>query len=90
MSKTEHFRGCHPDHERDDSPKEEGYQPQDTEACWHCGTPTVRGECGCYECWESADDVPPESVYHCRTCGRWWAWMHPRITTIVFNGPAEG
>jgi len=89
MSETKHFRGCHPEHEHD-SGSRPGYEPQETEACWHCDTPTVRGECGCYECWESADDVPPESVYHCRTCGRWWAWMHPRITTIVFSPPVEG
>lgn len=85
MSTEEHFKGCHPEHEhspRNATPPD----PQEAEECWHCATPTTRG-CDCYECWDSADDVPPDAVYHCSTCGRWWAYMQPRITTIVFNPP---
>jgi hypothetical protein len=89
----EHFPGCHPEDARaPDSPPlgrgVPGYQPQETEACWHCGTPTSHG-CGCSECWENADYVPPSAAYHCRTCGRWWAWMTGlNITTITFGEEA--
>lgn len=88
VSQPEHFKGCHPEDEHDPTKTRQGYVPQETEPCWHCGTPTVRG-CDCYECWEYADDVPPESTYHCPTCRRWWAYMIPRITTIVFPGTPE-
>lgn len=84
----QHFKGCHPEDEHSPRTPPPDYG-QEVEACWHCGTLTTRGECGCYECWESADDVPPDVVYHCPTCGRWWAYMMPRITTIVFNPPAD-
>ena len=67
---SEHFRRCHPqDAEAPEPP--EGNQPQDTEDCWHCGTPTPRG-CNRPDCREGADYVPPAASYHCRTCGRWW------------------
>lgn len=89
MSQTDdlHFKGCHPEDEH--SPHEvKGYEHREVEACWHCQTSTTRG-CNCYECWDNADDVPPDVVFHCPTCGRWWAYMWPRITTITFNGTGE-
>jgi hypothetical protein len=83
---AEHFRGCHPEDAEDQREVPDGYQPQETEDCWHCGTPTGRGDCGCSECWDGADYVPPSAVYHCPTCGRWWAWMTGlNITTITFG-----
>ena len=84
---TEHFTGCHPEDAEAPEPPE-GYKRQETEDCWHCGTPTRRG-CNCADCWEGSDYVPPSAVYHCRTCGRWWAWMTPVITKITF-GEASG
>jgi hypothetical protein len=80
----EHFLGCHPeDGEAPDNP--EGYQPQATEPCWHCGTPTPRG-CNCDDCWADADDKPPSAIHHCTTCGRWWAHMYLNITKLTFPG----
>jgi hypothetical protein len=81
-----HFPGCHPEHEQGDRP--EGRKPQDTEPCWHCGTATERGACGCLDCQEGDIYVPIGAVYHCPTCGRWWAWMTGlNITTITFGEP---
>lgn len=86
---TEHFKGCHPDDDR--APETPGHEPQQTEPCWHCGTPTERGVCGCYECWDGADYVPPSAVHHCSTCGRWWAYMTGiNITKITFGADEEG
>jgi hypothetical protein len=86
----EHFPGCHPEHAegRREAPIGE---IQDTGDCWHCGTPTSRG-CNCLECYDNAGYVPPTAVYHCKTCGRWWAWMTGlNITTITFGTrPDEG
>lgn len=39
---SEHFRGCHSQEAEAPEPPE-GSQPQDTEDCWHCGTPAPRG-----------------------------------------------
>jgi hypothetical protein len=88
LKAAEHFRGCHPeDAQAPETP--DGYEPQETEDCWHCGTPTPRG-CSCAECWESADYVPPTAIYHCPACGRWWAYMTGlNITTIEF-GSGDG
>lgn len=82
-----HFKGCHPEHEHgDDTP--EGYQPQETEPCWHCGTPTPHG-CGCIECMDDPY-IGPAATYHCPTCGRWWAYMTGlNITTITIPGSGE-
>jgi hypothetical protein len=85
---AEHFPGCHPEHANADRQSAGGHQPQETEACWHCGTPTTRG-CSCADCWEGADYVPPSAVYHCPTCGRWWAWMTPVITELKFGTTDE-
>lgn len=87
MPDEAHFTGCHPDDT--EAPRDSTPDPQQVEECWHCHTPTTRGICGCAECWESVDDVPPEAVYHCATCGRWWAYMYPRITSITFNAPPQ-
>lgn len=85
MSELEHFAGCHPedDHALE---KSEGHTPQQEEACWHCGTPTVHG-CDCVDCWNNAELVPPDCVYHCLCCGRWWAYMTGiNVTTLTFPG----
>ena len=79
-----HFPGCHPEDAEDLREVPKGYKPQETEDCWHCGTPASRG-CNCADCWEGADYVPPSAVYHCPVCGRWWAWMTPVITEITFG-----
>jgi hypothetical protein len=80
---TRHFPGCHPEDAQ--GKQEAGHQPQETENCWHCGTPTPRG-CNCAECWDGADYIPPSASYHCKTCGRWWAWMTGiNITEITFG-----
>ena len=79
---ADHFPGCHPEHA--ESSRTRG-EPQETEACWHCGAPTPRG-CWCPDCHDGADYVPPSAVYHCPLCGRWWAWMTGlNITTITFG-----
>lgn len=82
---VEHFNGCHPEHEHGpDTPN--GYVPQDTEPCWHCSTMTEQG-CYCLECAVNDQYVPSGSAYHCRRCGRWWAYMTGvNITTITFPG----
>jgi hypothetical protein len=82
----EHFPGCHP--EDAEGAREAGGAPagQETEDCWHCGTPTPRG-CYCLECQDEADYIPTTATYHCPVCKRWWAWMMPRITTIAFDAP---
>lgn len=83
-----HFIGCHPaDGEAPDNP--EGYEPQPVEPCWHCGTQTTRGACGCSDCWEGDDYVPVSAVYHCPLCGRWWAHLHLNVTKITFPGRSE-
>ena len=80
-----HFPGCHPEDAEGRRELPEGGQIEDTEACWHCGTLTERGACRCFECFDS-DYIPPSAVYHCRTCGRWWAWMTGlNITEITFT-----
>jgi len=82
---AEHFPGCHPEH-AEDRREVPPAAIEDTEPCWHCGTPTTRGECRCPDCWDSADHIPVSAIYHCRTCGRWWAWMTGlNITTITFG-----
>jgi hypothetical protein len=84
----QHFRGCHPeDAQAPEAPK--GYQPQETEDCWHCGTPTTRG-CHCQDCLEGSDYVPMDASYHCKTCGRWWAWMTGLNITEITFGKDEG
>lgn len=81
---AEHFPGCHPEDAQGEQVP--GHQPQDTEPCWHCGTPTTRG-CICWDCQEGSDYVPMSASYHCKTCGRWWAWMTGlNITEITFGG----
>lgn len=85
----EHFLGCHPEHEQAPQEAGEGPKGQDVENCWHCGTSTSRG-CHCPECLDGVDYVPPSAVYHCPTCGRWWAWMTGlNITEITFGAPKE-
>jgi hypothetical protein len=84
---SEHYRGCHPEHEQGDQPA--NHQAQEVEPCWHCGTPTPHG-CNCIECRNNAEYIPPAAVYHCPLCGRWWAWMTGlNITTLTF-GAREG
>lgn len=83
----EHFLGCHPEQDErapeNDRPTSE---IPDTEPCWHCGTPTTRGACGCADCWDGAEYIPPSAVSHCPTCGRWWAYMTGlNVTTITFE-----
>ncbi len=81
----EHFPGCHPEDAEDPRETPEGYQPQDTENCWHCGTPVTRGECLCIDC-QYDDYIPPGAIYHCPACKRWWAWMTGlNITQITFG-----
>lgn len=80
---ADHFPGCHPE-DAEDTRKTPDPIP-DTENCWHCGTLTTRGACGCADCWEGDDYVPVSSVYHCPLCKRWWAYMIPRITKITFG-----
>lgn len=82
-SELEHFKGCHPEDARA-AEAPEGYQPSETEQCWHCGTPTRRG-CSCRECLDSDDDVPADMIYHCPVCGRWWSYMWLRIIEMVFD-----
>jgi len=88
VSGTGHFPGCHPEDAEDRREVPAGYRPQDTETCWHCGTPTPRG-CNCADCRDGADYVPPSAVYHCPACRRWWAWMTPVITEITFGAVAD-
>jgi hypothetical protein len=84
-----HFPGCHPEHDEDQRKTPAG-DIQETEACWHCETPTSRG-CNCADCLDGADYVPPTAAYHCPTCGRWWAWMTGlNITTIKFGEDGTG
>lgn len=77
-----HFPRCHPEHNEAGDPPE-GYQPQETENCWHCETPTTRG-CNCDWCLDFTDGVP-NVVYHCPTCRRYWAQMRLRVTDIKFD-----
>jgi len=85
MSVTgEHFPGCHP--EDAEASREAPTPIPDTEPCWHCGTATAHGGCGCWECMDTADCIPPEAIYHCPVCMRWWAYMTGlNITTITFG-----
>jgi hypothetical protein len=80
---VQHFEGCHPEDERSaDTP--DGHVPQDTEQCWHCGTSTDQG-CYCLECAQQSHYIPAGAVYHCKRCGRWWAYMTGiNVTTITF------
>jgi hypothetical protein len=83
----EHFPGCHPEDAED--PRESPGTPAETEDCWHCGTPTPHG-CDCADCWKDADVISPTAIYHCPTCGRWWAYMTGlNITTITFGAEPE-
>jgi hypothetical protein len=87
MKDAEHFRGCHPEHA--ESPdRVEPAEIRETEPCWHCGTLTTRGRCAdpwCEDC-QGNDYIPPSAMYHCPTCGRWWAWMTGlNITKITFG-----
>jgi len=82
MSETEHFPGCHPEDDEDTRDQPDGYQPQDTEDCWHCGTPTPRG-CRCWDCLD-VDDTG-RGMYHCPVCRRWWGYMTLRVTKITFG-----
>jgi hypothetical protein len=85
---AEHFDGCHPEDDKDPRETPEGHQSGGIEDCWHCGTPTKQG-CGCFDCYDAADYIPPTAIYHCPTCKRWWAYMTGlNITTITFG--AEG
>ena len=85
---SEHFPGCHPEDAEDSRELPEGEQIKDTEPCWHCGTPTTRGTCGCGDCCYD-DYIPQQAMYHCPTCKRWWAWMTGlNITEITFGGQA--
>ena len=77
-----HFPRCHPEHNEAGDPPE-GYQPQETENCWHCETPTTRG-CNCDRCLDFTDGIP-NVVYHCSTCRRYWAQMRLRVTDIKFD-----
>ena len=88
---TEHFPGCHPEDAEDPRPSKPVEEIQDTEDCWHCGTPAPRG-CDCADCWDAADYMPPTAIYHCPTCKRWWAYMTGlNITEITFGAqPDEG
>ena len=86
---ADHFPGCHPEHAEGERKAPAG-EIRDTEDCWHCGTPTTRGDCNCADCLDGADYVPPSAVYHCSTCRRWWAWMTGlNITTITFGDSGE-
>lgn len=70
---TDHFLGCH--QEDDKAPDHpDGHIAQDTEQCWHCHTPTDMG-CYCLGCFADAQYIQPGSVYHCKLCGRWWAYV---------------
>jgi hypothetical protein len=85
-----HFPGCHPEDAEDPRQVANGYEPQETEDCWHCGTPVTLG-CHCADCLASADYVPPTATYHCPACSRWWAWMTGlNITTITFGADEPG
>lgn len=87
MNGNDHFLNCHPEDAR--APETvEGYRPTDTEACWHCGTLAKRG-CYCPKCMDTADDVPPEMVYHCPVCGRWWAYMYLRVIEMILGREPE-
>jgi hypothetical protein len=77
-----HFVGCHPDDSTATDPPAD-YLPQEQELCWHCAQVTRRG-CSCIDCWENMDTIPLACVYHCMTCGRWWAWMTLRVTELTF------
>ena len=83
-SPPEHFPGCHPE-DAEDSRKPASL-PEDGEVqeCWHCGAPTPQG-CSCADCWDAADYIPPDRMYHCPQCRRWWATMVPVITRITFG-----
>ena len=86
-AEADHFPGCHPEDAEDPRETPSGYEPRDTENCWHCGTAASLG-CNCADCAGEADYVPPSAVYHCPTCGRWWAWMTGlNITEITFGAP---
>jgi len=82
MITEEHFIDCHPEDEEAPATPE-GYEPAETEKCWHCAAPTKKG-CNCADCWES--DIPPSGIYHCAVCGRYWAYMQLNVTTITLKG----
>ena len=85
-----HFPDCHPEDSEDPRPSKPADQIQDVEPCWHCGTPTERGSC---RCWDGPCDdeyIPQSAIYHCKTCGRWWAYMTGlNIITIEFGAKPE-
>ena len=82
----EHFPGCHPEDAegRAKPPQARSRTPRTAGTA----APRRRAGCGCFECYDNAGYVPPTAAYHCRTCGRWWAWMTGlNITTITFGEP---
>jgi hypothetical protein len=90
-SQGEHFPGCHPEDAEDPRPSPPVAEIQDTEDCWHCGTPTTRGACGCTDCWDGADYIPVSAVSHCPVCKRWWAYMTGlNVTEITFTPGGGG
>lgn len=85
MTGPSHFPGCHPEDAEDPRGGKPKDEIQGTEACWHCGTTTERGTCHCADCCDEAY-IPQGAVYHCQTCGRWWAYMTGlNITEITFG-----
>ncbi len=84
----EHFPGCHLEDAEDPRETPKGYQPQETEDCWHCGTPTTRG-CNCESCLDFSDGIL-NVVHHCPVCRRWWAWMTLNIAKITFGPDDSG
>ncbi len=80
----EHFPGCHPEVTDELHEMPAGYRPRDIEDCWHCRMPTPRG-CGCADCLDAADVVPPAVVYHCPVCRRWWSYTWPWMTTTTIT-----
>lgn len=83
-----HWKGCHPEDAKSPGTPD-GWQPSDSEDCWHCGTPTSKG-CDCSVCLRDDDDVPATAVYHCPTCGRWWAYMSFPVTITMIPGRPDG
>lgn len=67
---AEHSWGCHP--EDTVAPADAPIYAPEPEPCWHCATTTTLG-CRCERCRDTTDTVGP--VYHCTTCGRWWAYF---------------
>ena len=81
---SEHFPGCHPEHDKDDRQPDGLPEPGEVQECWHCATPVPQG-CTCAECLDADNYVPHAAMYHCPVCKRWWATMLPVITKITFR-----